>query len=106
MFQVKRNDTAPSLAVELQAGGTAVDLTGATVVFHMADDSTLALKVDGGACTVSSTTVTYDWAAVDTDTVGKYRCEFKVTFADTTIRTFPNHGYFYVEVTEDVAEEA
>ena len=106
MFQIKRNDTAPSLSVELQAGGTPLTFAGATVAFFMADDASLAMKVDGEVCTVSGTTVTYDWAAGDTDTVGRYRCEFKVTFADTTIRTFPNHGYFYVEVTEDVAEEA
>ena len=35
--------------------------------------------------------------------VGTYEGEFEVTFADSTIETFPNSGFFSITVTDDLA---
>lgn len=47
--------------------------------------------------------VRYNWSASDTASVGTYEGEFEVTFADSTIETFPNSGFFSIIVTDDLA---
>ena len=102
--QMRRNDTAPAITATLTSGGTAVDLTGATVRFHMMDESK-AVIVDAAATVVSAAagTVKYDWAAGDTDTSGRFKAEWEVTFADATIRTFPVQGHTNVLIHDDIA---
>lgn len=86
-----------------------MDLTGATVRFHMKETSGdvdgSPLKVDAAASIVSAAagTVKYDWQAEDTDASGWFRAEWEVTFSDGTIRTFPNPGYTNVLITGDLA---
>jgi len=104
-FYMKQNDTQPRMLATLQDGdGTAINLTGASVRFHM---RTLggSTVVDAAATivTAASGLVRYDWVAADTDTVGSYQAEFEVTYSDTTIETFPNSGYIRVEITDDIA---
>jgi len=93
-FYIKQNDTSPSVQAALtDANNTAINLTGASVQFHMeAVDGTL--KVDA-AMTVTDDTggvVQYDWVTGDTDTVGTYYVEFEVTYSDGSIETFPNNN--------------
>lgn len=104
-FYMKQNDTQPRMLATLQDGDeVAINLTGASVRFHM---RTLAgtLKTDAAATivTAASGIVRYDWAAADTDTVGTYQAEFEVTYPDATVETFPNSGYIRVEITDDIA---
>lgn len=103
-FQIKRNDTAPPIQATLTADGSAVDLTSATVDFHMMDSSG-AIKVDAAATlvTAASGIVKYVWQTGDTDQAGRFRAEWEVTFPDGTIRTFPNPGYTNVLVNGDLA---
>lgn len=104
-FYIKENDTSPSLAATLKdAAGTVIDLTAATVRFHMRV-SGAAAKVDAAATVVSAAngTVRYDWVAADTDTVGTFEAEFEVTHSDSTIETFPNRGYIRVKIGGDIA---
>lgn len=93
-FYIKQNDTSPSIQAALKdASGTAINLTGASVQFHM-EDVTGTLKVDA-AMTVtdaSNGVVQYDWVSGDTNTVGTYYVEFEVTYADSSIETFPNNN--------------
>lgn len=104
-FTMVRNDTAPPITATLtDSAGTAIDLSGATVRFHMVD-SAGAVKVDA-ACTVTSATggvVSYSWAAADTDTSGSYKAEWEVTFSDGTIRTFPSPSKTMVRIVGDLA---
>lgn len=102
--QMRRNDTAPPITATLTAGGTAVDLTGATVQFHMMD-SAGRVVVDAAATVVSPTdgTVRYDWDAADTEVSGRFKAEWEVTFADTTVRTFPVQGHTHVLIHDDIA---
>ena len=93
-FYIKQNDTSPSVQAALtDANNTAINLTAATVQFHMeAVDGTL--KVDA-AMTVTDAeggVVQYDWVTGDTDTAGTYYVEFEVTYTDGTIETFPNNN--------------
>ena len=62
--------------------------------------------VDGAAVVIgdgSAGKVRYNWSASDTASVGTYEGEFEVTFADSTIETFPNSGFFSITVTDDLA---
>jgi hypothetical protein len=46
--------------------------------------------------------VQYPWVASDTDTAGTYYGEVEVTYADNTVETCPNNGYFTIIIKEDL----
>lgn len=103
-FYVKQNDTSPAMLATLQdAEGNAVNLTGATVRFHMRSVGGNPV-VDAAATIVTplSGIVRYNWVAADTDTAGTYQAEFEVTYADASIETFPNDGYIVVQIIDDI----
>ena len=103
-FYLKSNDTSPSITATLRdAEGTLIDLTGASVNFHMYDaDGTV--KVDAAAVVADNDgVVRYDWIAADTDTVGVFYAEFEVTYADGTVETFPNTTNIKVKIRDDLA---
>ena len=105
-FYVKQNDTSPAMLATLQdASGNAINITGASVRFHMRKIGRTELIVDADVAIVTeeSGLVRYDWDAADTDTIGSYQAEFEVTYADASIETFPNDGYIRVEITDDIA---
>lgn len=102
-FAIKRNDTSPSWVVTLtEAAG---NLSGATVNMHMKLPGASSAKVDAACTIVDATagTVRYDWSSGDTDTAGLYEAEFEVTYSDATVETFPNVGFFLVNVDGDLA---
>lgn len=101
-FNIKQNDTSPSLRATLKdASLTAIDLTGASVQFHMkAIDGTLKVNAAMDITDAFNGVVQYDWQSGDTDTVGAYYVEFEVTYADASIETFPNNGNKAVSVVK------
>lgn len=104
-FSIKQNDTSPSLQAILKDGGlNPVDLTGASVRFHMKAIGG-DIKVDAPMTVVDQDNgvVQYDWGSGDTNTVGTYAVEFEVTYSDGAIETFPNKGSLAVNVTRELA---
>jgi hypothetical protein len=60
--------------------------------------------VNTTATIVSGTagTVRYDWAAGDTDVVGKFRGEFEATLSTGKIVTVPNDSYIDIRIQDSV----
>ena len=106
-FNIKQNDTAPSLVAVLRdTRGRPRILTGATVVLHMRLQSDSTVKITSGSCTLTDASlgiVTYPFTASNTDTAGVYLAEIQVTYADATVETFPNNDYIIVTITDDIA---
>ena len=101
-FTIKRGDTSPAIRYALEPA--TVVLTGATVRFQMRARNG-AVLMDVAALVVPATgtpTVEYSWQAGDTATAGLYEAEFRVTYADGKIETFPNAGFIQVRVNQDV----
>lgn len=104
-FYIKQNDTSPAMLASLQdANSAAIDITGATVRFHMRLIGSTDVKIDASAVILNQLNgqVRYDWDASDTDTFGAYHAEFEVTFSDGSIETFPNDEYIRVEIIDDI----
>ncbi len=101
-FFRKKGDREEPITVILKDDSGAVNLTGATVKFTMSNATSGAVKVSQGACTIATQTgatigqVTYSWGATDTDTVGRYYAEFRVTFGDGKKATFPSNEDVYI----------
>lgn len=104
-FYIKQNDTAPSIRATLKDGnGNAIDLSNATVRFHMKDLAG-TIKVDAAANIIIPATngvVQYAWQSGDTDTTGTYYAEFEVTYSDGTIESFPNDGNIGILITKEL----
>jgi len=100
-FTMKQNDTSPSIEATLtDINGTAINLTDASVQFHMKNLSNSEVVVDEAASivTAASGIVKYDWQAADTAKAGIYSCEFEVTYSDASIETFPNDEQIIVSI--------
>lgn len=105
-FSIKQNDTSPQIAAILKDGaGNAIDLTSATVRFHMKKVGATSATVDADATIVDEDagSVKYVWTAADTATAGSFQAEFEVTYTNGQIETFPNDQSIAIVITEDLA---
>ena len=106
-FAIKQNDTLPTLSATLKdADDAVVSLAGATMWFHMRRVGSGTASVDSAAVVIgdgSAGKVRYNWSASDTASLGTHEGESEVTFADSTVETFPNNGFFSITVTDDLA---
>lgn len=106
MFYIKQGDTSPAFRVTLQdSAGVAVNVSGATILFHMAPTDGGPAVVEAAAEVVDGLNgvVRYIWQAADTATAGTYRGEFEVTFVDGSVETFPNSEYLRVKIIPQLA---
>lgn len=90
---LKQNDTSPTLdAILTNAAGEVVDVTNASVRFHMQRLGATTLKIDAAATVVDGEAghVRYTLQPGDTDTPGSYKAEYEVTFLDGSVETFKN----------------
>ena len=90
---LKQGDTAPYVdAILKDAAGRVVDVTDASVQFHMRPKEGGDLKIDAAGSVVDGAAghVRYALQIGDTDTTGEFHCEYEVTYADGRIETFPN----------------
>ena len=103
-FTIKANDEKPSIQATLAAGGSPVNLAGATVHFILADKTSGTVKVNAAAVIVDAAAgvVRYDWIAADTGAPGSYQAEWQVTWGDGGRQTFPTLTYHSVDVLADL----
>lgn len=104
-FYIKQGDTSPAIEAQLEdEAGNPVDLTGASVDFHMKAPSATGLKVDaaGTIFNQSEGKVRYEWASGDTDTTGLFHAEWEVAFGDGSVETFPNTGNIEIEIVAEL----
>jgi hypothetical protein len=104
-FVVKQHDTAPAFtATILNAAGTVVDLTGASVKFVARALTAVAPTINATATIVSAAagTVSYTPTATDTATAGMYMVEWHITAAGGVLSTFPTDGWQNLWIEEDL----
>lgn len=102
-YEIRQGDTHTALQATLKdASGNPVDLTGASVRFLMGRSG--QVTVDAGALIKDATggVVWYVWQAGDTSTPGAYTGEFKVTFPDGSVETYPNSGELLIIINPDI----
>lgn len=104
-FYIKQNDTAPAIAATLKdSTGTAVDLSGASVQFHMNEPDGTSI-VDAAATVVDAPNgrVQYSWSPADTANAGHFLAEWEVTYSTGKVESFPSDRYLTIDVLEDLA---
>lgn len=96
IFTIRVGNTSPALEYTMTPSD--VDLADATVRFHMVkDDGTVQIDNALDGVTVENETdspiVSYQWQDGDTDIAGRYEGEFRVTYSDGAVETFPARGF-------------
>ncbi len=101
IFSIKRGDTSPAVRYALLPA--TIDLAGANVQFQMRSRFGVTI-VDLPAVIITDLppVVQYNWQAIDTATAGQFEAEFRVTYADGAIETFPNTEFIQIRIAEDV----
>ena len=90
-FIMTAGDRLPSFQSTLELGGTAVDLTGCTVVFQFKhEDATAATSSSATIVTAASGVVRYDWGASDLSESGDYTGKWVVTHSTGKTFSVPN----------------
>lgn len=106
MVDIKQNDRLPALEITIKnTGGEPLDLTSASAKFIMVDAETRTVKINASATIkdAANGVVEYAWAEGDTDTVGDYRAEVEITYADGKIITAPSLGFIPVKIHKEFA---
>ena len=101
-FYIKDSNTSPTITQTLKdAAGVGVVLSGASVRIHVNNRrGTNVVDAAATIVTAASGIVSYTFAALDN---GAYEYEFEVTYADSTIETFPNTLYDILLVDRKLA---
>jgi hypothetical protein len=106
-FQITQNDTYPSLIVQLfGSDGNAVDVTDATIEFHMEDSGQVDITTGGSVVQLDPTTgvIAYEWVVADTNRApGDYYGEFEVTFDTGEIGTWPTCEKIHIQICREIA---
>ena len=106
VHMMKRGDTRPYHNATLTfADGSVQDLTGHTVQYKLWRRDTGALVIDLPATITDAVNGVVEFQftlASQTDDVATYYVEWVVTFADTTVQTFPTVGYDIVKIIGDL----
>jgi hypothetical protein len=99
IFNIGEGDTSPGLDFAITP--TSIVLTGANVVFRWrpvgAQTWTNTAAASVHVATVTPT-LRYTWNPGETDVPGLYEAQFVVTYADSTVETFPNAEFITISV--------
>lgn len=105
---IKKGDRSRSVSADLSVDGVAINLSGCTVTFIMRNRATNVVKVNAACVIVTAATgsVRYDWGATDTNEVGDYDVEFKITNGSGLVERVPTHPgkkYYSAQVWDNLA---
>ncbi len=104
---LKRNDLQPYVYVRaIEATGTALDLTGATIraTMRRINDGTLKINRQTAGVTITAAATglfQYQWQSGDTDTTGAYTFEFEITPPTTGKFTLPAQQNLIINIIAD-----
>lgn len=103
IYGIKQGDNEPSLRVRLvDARQRPIDISTASVRFFMRPKPGVAAdSIQDAAVQIvdlARADVQYNWDLGDTDVVGDYEAEFKVTYLDGSVETVPNDGYIEISI--------
>jgi TPP-dependent indolepyruvate ferredoxin oxidoreductase alpha subunit len=108
-FYLVQNDKNITMTTTLKdAEGSAIDLTDATVTFHLGYEGEPSSVLVEGLCTIvdaENGRVSYTWTAEDTNLEAgvTYDAEFQIAYGESVIRTVPTKsGGFKVVVRGEV----
>lgn len=109
-FQIKRNDTLPTLQINIKSRGyldsvIAFNLSAVTACTFSMIDNCGNLKISSIPAVISNSsggTIQYNWVSDDTDTSGKYKAEFELFFSGGTKMTVPTIGVIDVNILKDI----
>ena len=105
VFYIKQANTLPVYTDTLtDASGNVINLTGATVTFHMTN--MFAGNVVNATATIVNAAlgqVSYSWQSGDTSIPGTYSAEWAVVFSGGSQETFPLTGYRTIEILPDIS---
>lgn len=90
LITLRKNDTAPNLPISCSRNGSAIDLTGATVKFKIANEDGSRTNDAHNECTVTSATggtCTYDLETGDIPTAGTYTGDVEITYSNGEVET-------------------
>lgn len=112
-FIIKRNDTFPTLTINVKTRGEfnqviPYNLSAVTACTFSMSDLSGNLKISSSQATVlvaSAGTIQYSWTTENTDTSGKYNGEFELEFTGGDIMSIPNLGYINIEIIDDINDK-
>ena len=102
---IKQRDTARNITDTLTLGGSAIDLTGATVVMVWRDTGTPANVYRRTTVTITDAAagaVSYAPATADVASAGRFEFEWEITFGDSTILSVPTQDYHILNIEDDL----
>lgn len=102
-FTIKRNDDGFVIAYTLvNQDNTNPNLTGATVMFNVGNDTSLLINKAATIVDAVSGKVSYTMTDQDSLYDGLYKAEFSVTMADGSKITYPRMGYITLNIQKNV----
>ena len=107
LITLKRGDTLPALLLTLMDGNGAVDFSAVTITaatFVLVNGETGDVLVEAELTVVNAALgqFRHNWQSDETNVPGNHQGEIQLTFSDGNIATFPDDGYFIVQILRDL----
>jgi hypothetical protein len=99
---LKRNDTKVNIKATLTNESGTVDLTGCQVRFLMSKRKITKIDREAIINDAPNGLVWFVFEQGDTDESGRFDAEFKVTFPDERVETFPSDSYISINILDDL----
>lgn len=98
-LNLKRGDTRTAIKANLKSPkGNPIILTDAIVTFHMIQYKTIIANREADIIDATNGIVAFTFTPEEISSIGKMKAEFKVTYPDQSIETFPNQGYIDITI--------